>query len=286
MLTDIRAALTRKFGPLPAWAWLTIFAGAVYLWRRRSGGGVAAATQDTGTSGDTSAPEPQEPITLGPGESAYNPNTGQLVTGSPATPDTSGNGPIIIGPGETAYDPATGKIIPGQTAEPDGSDAIMPVAPPPNVAQPAKKLGPLGRAKAAVLTGKVGPKNRQRLHAAGYTSGQIAYHTKRKTALGKPAAKKQPKPKPQHSQHTSPVKHPTKQKTRTRAAGAIRHTVARARAKTPHPATTHAPKPRAKPTAAKPTARSRPTVTRAPVQRQRPEPAHTTPRKPTPKRRR
>lgn len=48
---DFKGALTRKFGPLPAWAWLGILAVVVYLWRRRaaaqaSGGG--SGSVDTG----------------------------------------------------------------------------------------------------------------------------------------------------------------------------------------------------------------------------------------------
>jgi hypothetical protein len=276
MITDIRTALTRKLGPIPAWAWLTALAGAVYLWRRRAGGAAAATATDTSGT-DTTPPDTQDPVTLQPGESVYNPNTGQLIGTSPEqqpTPDTGG--PIVIGPGEVGYDPATGRIIPGQPVAPDdsgGTDSSPPAVTSAGAA-PTKKPDALARAKAAVLTGKVGPVNRQRLRRAGYSESQIKYHAGRKTSLATPDSKKKPKPKAQHKP-TSPVSHPTTQKPRSRSHGTITHPTTRSKP-------THAkpnPKPRPTPTPKPSAARPRPTVTQKPVQRQRPAPAHTTPRK-------
>jgi hypothetical protein len=62
-MKGIKAALTRKFGPLPAWAWLAIAGGAYYLWRRRQGattGGSGSTQGDPGSAGvgDTPAGTP------------------------------------------------------------------------------------------------------------------------------------------------------------------------------------------------------------------------------------
>ena len=35
MFKDVKGALTRKFGPAPAWVWLSAFAVAVYWWRSK-----------------------------------------------------------------------------------------------------------------------------------------------------------------------------------------------------------------------------------------------------------
>lgn len=50
---DVVGALTRKFGPLPAWGWLLIAAGAIYLYRRHtaaSTGASSTSTTDTGSA--------------------------------------------------------------------------------------------------------------------------------------------------------------------------------------------------------------------------------------------
>lgn len=41
---DIRAALTRKIGPLPAWAWGGILGGGILVWRFARGGGSGTGT--------------------------------------------------------------------------------------------------------------------------------------------------------------------------------------------------------------------------------------------------
>lgn len=259
MIADIRTAFTRKFGPLPAWAWLTILAGVVYLWRKRAAGTgtTGGATTDTSTA-DLTPPDPQDPVVLQPGESVYNPSTGELIGTAPEQqppPDATTITPI--------NDP-----VPPDTTVPDAP--FMPSSAAPSVT-PTKKPSALDRAKAAVTRGRVGPINRQRLARAGYTPNQVAYHARRKTPLGKP--------KPQHKP-PKPVKHPTATKPRTRGAATIKHNAPHAK---PKPAS-KPPKPRPKPPAAKApaaTARPRPTVVAKPVVRQRPAPAptHSTPRK-------
>lgn len=89
MDTDgIRNALTRKLGPLPAWAWAVIAGIGIYVYRNRSG----KLNQPTPLqpSQDNALP-PQDQVTLQPGESVYDPNSGVLTTapGSDTT-DTSG----------------------------------------------------------------------------------------------------------------------------------------------------------------------------------------------------
>lgn len=275
MLTDIRTALTRKFGPLPAWAWLTITAAAVYFYRSRNGGGTAAAAAATSDATPADPSTPQDPVTLGPGESVYNPNTGQLIGTSPEqqpTTDPTDSTPIVAGPGESIYDPRTGTYYPGQPEAADNVDTPVSSGDP-GVAAKAKPSA-LDRAKAAVMTGKIGPVNKQRLRRAGYSDTQIAYHAKRKTALATPQSKKKAKPKAQHTP-PAPVKHHTTTKPRSRSGATVKHP-------TPRPKTTHhapAARPRPKPTPAPKAARPRPAAAPRPVTRQRPAPAHTTPRK-------
>jgi hypothetical protein len=79
----------RKFGPLPAWAWAAIGAVALVIVRRSPslgaglGGGSAGARPVTDatspdTSDGTAGPPSRDPVTLQPGESVYDPNSGEL----------------------------------------------------------------------------------------------------------------------------------------------------------------------------------------------------------------
>lgn len=116
-MSEIRTALTRKFGPLPAWAWGAILLVFVLAYRKLSGqyNAPSAATTDPGS--DATVQEPQEPTTLQPGESVYDPNTGQLISTAPeqqptdpADPTTRPK-PVVLRPGQGVYDPATGKLV-------------------------------------------------------------------------------------------------------------------------------------------------------------------------------
>lgn len=280
-MTDIRAALTRKFGPLPAWAWLTIVGVAAYVWRSRGGGGASGGGTAATDITPTEAPEPQDPITLGPGESVYNPGTGQLVSTAPEQQPAEAPeqfAPIVAAPGESIYDPRTGAFYPGQPEAADDVDTPISDGAKPAAAAAAPKPNAIARAKAAVTTGKVGKINRQRLRKEGYSDAQIDYHAKRKTPLQKPAGKRVQKQKTQHKPAT-PVKHPTPSKSRSRSTGT--HKTPTTRTKNKATAQHKTPKSRARPTAPpKTTARARATAPARPVTRQRPAPAHTTPRTP------
>lgn len=91
-MDNIKSALTRKFGPLPAWAWLlAIFAGV--WWYRHKYGSTASTVSTSATSGgDTSGTgDTNPPTVLEPGESVYDSGTGTLTT-APGGTDTSGTG--------------------------------------------------------------------------------------------------------------------------------------------------------------------------------------------------
>lgn len=72
-------ALTRKLGPLPAWAWFGGLAGGAYLYQRRGGKSATVLSATSPDLGDGNAGMlPGQ--TLDPGQSYYDPNTGKLVT--------------------------------------------------------------------------------------------------------------------------------------------------------------------------------------------------------------
>jgi hypothetical protein len=81
MVSNVRQALTRKLGPLPVWAWALIAGIGLYMYRARHAPmtGADAASVDTTAPDQTDASGQQDPVTLDPGETAYDPNTGQLV---------------------------------------------------------------------------------------------------------------------------------------------------------------------------------------------------------------
>lgn len=86
---NVKAALTRKYGPLPAWGWFIIFGLGVWYYRRKFG----AVSTGTGTgSVAQSGPTPGtgEQV-LQPGESVYDPTAGTLTT-APGGGGASGGG--------------------------------------------------------------------------------------------------------------------------------------------------------------------------------------------------
>lgn len=109
MIRNIEQSLKNKFGPLPVWAWALITGAGIYVYRARKGAystGSAATDTTSGTAADTgSGTTPQDPVTLQPGESVYDPNTGQLVGGS-ASPQE----PLTLDPGQGVYDPNSGQL--------------------------------------------------------------------------------------------------------------------------------------------------------------------------------
>lgn len=87
---NIKRALTRKMGPLPAWAWLGIFAIAVYYYRNKMSG--TASTQSGTGTGSVS---PFGLQALQPGTSYYDSQVpGQFFTtpGGGSGGGTSGGG--------------------------------------------------------------------------------------------------------------------------------------------------------------------------------------------------
>lgn len=77
MLDNIKTALSRKLGPLPAWAWLILFGVGVWYYRNH----LSSVSSGTGTGSVAPAPtDPQSQVTLEPGESVYDPNTGGFLT--------------------------------------------------------------------------------------------------------------------------------------------------------------------------------------------------------------
>lgn len=92
MNTDnIGAALKRKLGPLPVWAWAVISGVALYVLRARGYfqglGGAQTGTALQPSQSDANVPQSQ--VQLQPGESVYDPNTGALST---APGGDTGNG--------------------------------------------------------------------------------------------------------------------------------------------------------------------------------------------------
>lgn len=95
-MNNIKETLTRKLGPFPAWVWLVIIGVGIWWYRNHS----ASATTTADTS-SVSPATPESPITLDPGESVYDPNSGQLTTapggGGSSDGGSSGSGSDTTG---------------------------------------------------------------------------------------------------------------------------------------------------------------------------------------------
>jgi hypothetical protein len=217
-MNKVSSALTRKFGPLPAWAWATIIFAGIYYYRKKLGGGTVSGT---GTGSVTPTPTTPQPGTvLQPGESLYDPNTGALTTAPGSTssgdagsvpPDNSGLVDAItaaIAAGEAA---AAGS---GGTGSGGGSTGGAGTPPPPRRGA-AAKAPKLGR---GAVRAPFGPRKPQA--PKGYTSrGQGR-------GFWEFVPKRAPKPKAQHGgkpgQTTKPPKPGTK--TKPRSNSNLRHT--------------------------------------------------------------
>lgn len=114
-MNRIRGALTRKLGPLPAWVWLAVFAVGVIIYRARANNGINPVNVSDATPTPTDAVSKGDPVTLQPGESVYDPNTGAVSGGAPeqiTPPDpTAPPDPVVLDPGQGVYDPGTGRFI-------------------------------------------------------------------------------------------------------------------------------------------------------------------------------
>lgn len=110
-MANVKASLQRKLGPLPVWAWALIAGAALYVYRtRRAIGSASNAANLDATSpsaqDNTGSGSQLDPVTLEPGQSAYDPNTGQLVSapGTPGNGGSNGDG-SAADPGNTSGDP-------------------------------------------------------------------------------------------------------------------------------------------------------------------------------------
>lgn len=114
-MNRIKGALTRKLGPLPAWIWLGLFTVAVIVYRARANNGINPVNVSDDTPTPTDAVSKGDPVTLQPGESVYDPNTGAVSGGAPeqvTPPDpTAPPDPVVLDPGQGVYDPGTGQFI-------------------------------------------------------------------------------------------------------------------------------------------------------------------------------
>lgn len=268
-LNRIRESLTRKLGPLPVWAWALIAGAGLYVYRMRQSGGAVDTASTTDTTGAEVAD--QSPTVLQPGESALTPGGG-LVTapgGGTGAESPSPLSPISLAPGQTVYDPNTGtgftapggpnsdgtgaQTNPGKNGKPKGTGA------------PKSKLA---QARARVALGRGGTKTSRILLKAGYSRGQIAHAKKHHTQLGPPSHKRQKKPKTQHGKTNKVPHHSAKRSTARSAAIGRTHTHAQRgpgapKARARGRASGATPKPRVRATPApKPVTRAHPAPTK------------------------
>lgn len=133
-------SLKKKLGPLPAWAWLLLLAAVVYFYRKYTA--TSAATDATaGTAPDATTATPQDPVVLEPGESVYDPNTGQLLGGgSSSSPGDSGAG-SGGGNGSAGTPGDVGTADPGGAPIPPDTSLATPSASRPAVGSKAGKHG-------------------------------------------------------------------------------------------------------------------------------------------------
>lgn len=216
-MTDIRRALVRKFGPLPAWAWAGILGGALFLYRRsadlRAGvpasGGSATAP---GISDETG--ERRDPVTLDPGQGVYDPETGKL-TGVAAEQqpkdDVVPQLPIVLQPGESVYDPNTGGFITGRAAANDDDGAPSPVT---AAGKPTKAKNP------ARTILKASPKHNGQLSVFHRYKEKGKVITRYVRPASKAATKRAQKQKTQHKGGTK-VSHPSTHKSKPRGSGKV-----------------------------------------------------------------
>lgn len=128
-MNRIKGALTRKLGPLPAWAWLAMFTVAVIIYRARANNAINPVNVSDTTATPTDPAASKDPVVLQPGESVYDPGTGAVSGGAPeqVTPPnpTAPPDPVVLDPGQGVYDPGTGKFIgnPGSGDTGGGADA-------------------------------------------------------------------------------------------------------------------------------------------------------------------
>ena len=186
----IKNALTRKFGPLPAWAWLGLIALAIYYYRKHQ------SSSSTGTgSVATVPPTPQPGQVLEPGESYYDPNTGELSTapggGGGDTGSSSGTGIGSNGGGGIGSNGGGGiGVFPPDTTLP----GLTPTPTPTTIMGEAKGRPRKAKPKAGATTNKNGDKTVKHTPASnktrtrGFATIRTKYHLGPARLAGKPAA--------------------------------------------------------------------------------------------------
>jgi hypothetical protein len=200
--------LQKKLGPLALWQWIAIGAavgGAIVLWRRAHPGAASdAAATATPSDAEFNPIDPTTGLPISGGiSSGAATDTGAAGAGGSLTDLLSNFGAL-----ESLLS-GLQEISPGPAVETDPDTVAAQTGSKKSAA--AKKAGsslsPLARAKKALTSGKLGPINRQRLKAAGYTDAQISYHLKHKTPLGAPYAQQHPtkktKPAKKNPGHTT-----------------------------------------------------------------------------------
>lgn len=118
---NIKAALTKKYGPLPAWGYLLIFGLGVWYYRRKfsAASGGTGVSSGTGTGSVTPGPGPSPGTgeqVLQPGESIYDPTAGTLDT-APGGGGAGGGGAPDLAPFSTAIDDLANAIATGMPPE-------------------------------------------------------------------------------------------------------------------------------------------------------------------------
>ena len=217
--SGIAGSLTKKLGPLPVWAWAAV--AFIGLWWYRS---KTATTSGTGTGSVGPAPvTPQAQTVLQPGESVYDPNSGQLTTapgGSVSSPDSSGGGGGSINTGSdiaASIDALTTAIAAlentqgGTTSTPGGGSGVGTATP----STPAATAASLPRLDPGGIRARSGPKRpppKPGFRVKGLGKGNWEY-------VPLTGGKRKPKTKSQHgaapNRNTRPVKPGTKTKARS-----------------------------------------------------------------------
>lgn len=127
---NVGESLTRKLGPLPVWLWAVIAGVALYVVRARGSANAqaggppsAAATQAeaqlVAAEAQARASTLQQPMTVGPGEQIYDPNSGYLSNPNidwPGILGVLGNGNSSSTPGP--IDKGAGALAPQPKPKP------------------------------------------------------------------------------------------------------------------------------------------------------------------------
>ena len=170
-MKSIKRSLTRKLGPLPAWAWALVAFAGIYWYRQRQ-----AAASGTGTGSVAPAPvTPQPPMDVPAGDSVYDPNTGAFDTapgGGGGAGATNGSG-TSVGNGSTG----DGSLTPGPWQVGNATGVQIPSPGINSRRRPKRRDHQRGRVKVAKPV-KDKDKRRARSTAAVRVSGGVSNRPK------------------------------------------------------------------------------------------------------------